>query len=169
MAETWLNNDGLYIKYGRKMDTQARAGEYELDGPNHVTEVVLNLAQLTAAAQIIDDTVSIPANARIARVEVVTDTVAAGVGAVLNVGIIDQDRSTVIDADGFVAALPTASMDAAGETTVLYVGTSYAGSSIGVTNNNAGLITADYDTAAFTQGKVVVRIFWYVPVTATAL
>lgn len=159
---TWLNNDGLYLKSGTDAATVNKAGEYELDGPAHLIEATITLSGLTASPVIQSDQVFFPKGARIEKVEVVTQTAATGAGAVLNVGLVrSSDRSTAIDADGFVAALPLASMDAAGETTVLTAGSTYAGSSIGTTTATyVGMITADYDTAAFTAGVVKVRIYY---------
>ena len=49
-------------------------------------------------------------------------------------------------------------IDTAGETNVIRKGSTGAGALIGTTLTNAGLLVADYDTAAFTAGEVVVRI-----------
>lgn len=159
MVQAWFNPDKLYLKYGPDKATSNKTGEYDYDGPTHYVETVIDLSTLTASPTIISDVYTFPKNARIEKVTVVTQTAATGAGAVLNVGLVQSaDRTTAIDADGFVAALPLASMDAAGETTVLVVGSTYAGTSIGTTNATVGLITADYDTAAFTAGQVKVRI-----------
>lgn len=169
MAETWLNSDGLYIKYGRKQDTKARAGEYEYDGDLHLIEALFNAVDLGSSSTIIDDTVTVPNGARIYEVHVIAETACTGSGAVLNVGLIDQDRSTALDADGLVAGQILTTLDAAGETTKNVVGSTYAGALIGTTLTNTGLICADYDTAAFTAGKIAVKIFYYFPVATSTI
>lgn len=159
---TWLNSDGLYIKYDRNAAEMGKAHEFRHDGPYHVMELVLDdLTELADTSAIIDDNAFIPKNARIERVDVVTETaVTSGGSAVLNVGLIRTNRSTALDADGLVAALAIASFNAAGETVNLTAGVTSAGALIGTTLANAGLLVADYDTAAFTAGAVIVRVFY---------
>ncbi len=159
---TWLNGDGLYIKYGTTRATVTTGGEFKTFGDTHEVEFTLTLANLAATTGIISDVVWLPDNAFIERVEVVATTAVTGVNAVLNVGLIDSDRTTTADEDGLIAALPTTSMDTVGETTVLYENTTYNGALVG-TNCTAGpyLFCADYDTAAFTAGVVKIRVFYH--------
>lgn len=167
MAQTWKNADNLYIKYGTAEGTPGHAGEYEYDGPTRMVELTLDLTTVGSASAIVEDNVYWPVGARLEKVDVVTITAAVGSGAVLNFGIArNSDRSTAIDADGFIAAIPTTSMDTAGETTSLTAGSTYAGALIGTTNPTyVGILVADYDTAAFTAGLVAIRLFWSVPTT----
>src|SRR5512146_2936657 len=118
----WLNNDDLYLKYGTAKATVQKAGEYHLDGPEHMIEIKLTLSELTQTETIQSDTVFFPKNARIDRVDVVTHT-AAATGTAIDVGLIrSSDRTTEIDYNGLLAAFPTASMNADGETTKLTAG-----------------------------------------------
>jgi hypothetical protein len=161
---TWTNNDGLYIRFGTDEAVHAKGGDFRPSGGKHITEVEITATSLGTAAAILDNTVTIPAGARIEKVEVVAETACtSGGAAVLNVGLIDQDRTTAIDADGLVAALALASINVVGELNTLSVGVTGAGALVGTTLTNAGLLTADYDTAAFTAGVVVVRVHWYKP------
>lgn len=160
---TWLNNDNLYRKFGTTQATPQTGGEYRLDGPEHMIEVKLTLADLTQTETIQSDTVFFPKNARISKVEVVTHT-AAATGTAIDVGLIRaSDRSTEIDHDGFLAAFPTASMNVAGETTILYEATTYNGDLIGTTNaDHVGHISASMtDATSFTAGVIYVRIYYY--------
>jgi hypothetical protein len=161
---SWTNSDGLLIKFGREEGTvgglagNGYASEYSvMQNGQHVVEVVLNdLTALGSSAEIISDTVTIPSGARIDEIVVICDTVAtsSGSNATLNFGLIDQDRTTEHDYNGFIAALALTAYNAAGETTVITAGSTGAGALIGTTLSNAGLITADYDTEAFTAGKL---------------
>lgn len=161
---TWHNGDGLYIKYGQDEITVTDTGEFNTSGRDHEIESVITLTGLGTAAAIQNDTVVVPSGARISRVIVENEVAAtSGGSAVLNVGLIDQDRATELDYDGLVAALALASFNTVGEQVELVVGSTGAGALIGTTLTNAGLITADYDTAAFTAGKVRIRIFYYIP------
>lgn len=160
---TWMNNDGLYLKFGTAKATAAKAGEYlyPADGGTRVIEARLDLTTVTATngSLIVEDNLFVPANMIIEQVEVVADTAATGATAVLNLGLVALDRTTEIDFNGLIAALPLASMDSAGEKTVLNVGSSYAGALIGTTiGASPGYLCADYDTAAFSAGVVTIRI-----------
>ena len=160
---TWLNNDNLYRKFGTTQATVQKGGEYRLDGPEHMIEVKLTLADLTQTETIQSDTIFFPKNARITKVEVVTHT-AAATGTAIDVGLIrSTDRTTEIDYNGFLAAFPTGSMNAAGLTTTLYEATTYNGALIGTTTADyAGHISASMtDATAFTAGVIYVRIFYY--------
>lgn len=157
---TWLNDDGLYRKFGTSAAEHNNGGEYRLDGPEHCIEIDIDLTALTQTETVQSDTIFFPKNARITKVEVVTK-VAAATGVAVDLGLIQTDRSTEIDFNGILAAFPTASMNVIGETTVLYNGTTYAGALVGPTNSTSGYISASATTAtAFTTGEILVRIYW---------
>jgi hypothetical protein len=163
MAE-WHDNDGLLRKYGTDKATANKAGEYTTLGQHRVIEFRLNmtdLADTAAASGIVSDVVFFPDNARIEKIEVVTDTaVTSGGSATLDIGLIATDRSTEIDFDGLVAALAIASFNAAGETVTITAGGTSAGALLGTTTTAPGHIVASYNTAAFTAGVVDVRVYY---------
>jgi hypothetical protein len=161
---TWTNSDGLYIKYGATEVTATAAGEYDYDS-KHCIEVEIPLTSLsTSANYYASDTVTIPNGARIEEIEVIAETAAtSGGSATLDIGLIDQDRSTAFDDDGLVAALALTSIDADGEKTVIRPGSTSVGALVGTTLSNTGLIVASANVAVFTAGRVIVRIFWYKP------
>ena len=167
MANTWLNSDGLYLKTGTEEGLLSKAGEFRNDGPYHVAELTIPLmTALADTTAVMDDVTIFPKGARIERVDVVTETAVTSDGsAVFSVGFNRTDRSTALDIDGLVAALPIASFNAAGETVSLTAGSTYAGALIGTTTAYAGVFVAEYDTAAFTAGKVVIRVYYRFPVT----
>lgn len=161
MVNSWMNSDGLYIKYGTTEAVQRVAGEFRNQGAFRVTEAVLTLASAGTAAAIVDDNAFFPKNARIDKVELINVTAATGSGAVLNIGLQRYDRTTELDYDGLVAAVPLASIDGAGETTILTAGSTYVGALVGTTTSNPGYLTYDYDTAAFTAGVLRVLVYWH--------
>ncbi len=164
MANTYMHGDGTFQKYGTAEATAGAAGEYSTLGPMRMVELTLaDMTTVTATAAIQDDNVWLPVGARIEKVTVIDVTASTGATAVLNIGLQKEDRSTQLDYDGLVAAIPLASVDAAGETTELVVGSTYAGALIGTTLAFKGYLTADYDTAAFTAGKVIVRVYFSFP------
>lgn len=159
----WLNNDGLYLKFGTSKATPATAGEYlyPRDGGTRVVEALIDLTTVGASPAVIEDNLFFPANMFIEQVEIVTETAATGTGAVLNIGFMSTDRSTEIDFNGLIAAAPQTDMTPAGEKKVYNVGSTDAGALIGTTiGSNPGYLCADYDTAAFTAGKIRVRVYY---------
>jgi hypothetical protein len=161
---TWLNSDGLYIKYGVDEATVGKGGLVNtLDG-RQMIEIEFNLSPLTTTGAIQDDNAIVPAGARIEAVEMVTVTaMTSGGSPTLDVGLIRTDRSTSYDDDGLIVASASTTHDAAGERTYFVPGGTGAGALIGTTLAYNGLIVASYNTAAYTAGKVKVRIFYFFP------
>lgn len=167
MADTWLNGDLLYIKFGLKEGTVAVGGQLLDHGSYRNVELTVTgtaLASAGGASAIIHDTVVIPANARIDKVEVVTVTAfdSSADAFTFDLGLIKQsDRATEVDYNGLVAALPQASMDPAGDYQTVDVNHTYKGALIGTTTAYKSLVTANYNTAVPTVGVAKVRIFYY--------
>lgn len=166
-----VNADGLLVYYGAGEATVTRGGEYSLFGGNHVTEVIIDLPSLDLVAgsneMIVADNVTIPNGAMIDKVEVTVMEVTAGSSSTIDLGLIDQDRTTEIDFDGLLVNATTTWHTADIGTVVSYVqGTSQGGALVGTVLTNTGLITASADTADFTDGVLKVRIFWSVPLAA---
>lgn len=159
----WDNNDGLRVRFGTEQATASLAGEYVTTGAMREVEVIINLADLTETETILDDFVTLPAGVKIAEVKVVTTT-AAATGTAIDLGLIRLDRTTETDYDGLLAAFATATMNVAGETTILVNGSSTGGAMIGTTTSNVNFISASRTTAtAFTAGRIVVTIKYYRP------
>jgi len=159
---TWTN-DGLTRKFGLDKTTGTKGGEYRTNGLLREVEFKINLADLTETETVQSDVVFIPAGVRLAEVKVYTTT-AAATGTAIDLGLIRTDRTTEIDYNGLLAAFPTASMNAAGETTTLVQGSSNVGALVGTTTANVGYVTASRtDATAFTAGAIVVIISYYVP------
>jgi hypothetical protein len=164
MANTWQNSDGLFLKFGTANAGPSTVGEYCYDGPLHMIEQTLTLTTVGSAGAVASgaDQVSFPANAKIEKIDIVTKTAAtSGGAATLDLGLISRDRSTEIDFNGFVAAIPKTSIDTAGETTTVQVGGTYAGALVGTTvGTSPGYLSANYGTAAFTAGVLLVRYYY---------
>lgn len=160
----WMDNTGLYQKYGLEQVVPQVAGEYRFDGPQRLMEIKLDLTTLTNTAAVISgtDSVNFPANFIIDKVEVFAETLAAGATATLSVGLQRTDRTTAIDYNGILNAAPLANMDTTGETTVYSNGVAGAGNFVGKTvGANPGYLTANWNTAAFTAGVVIIRIYYH--------
>ena len=164
MPTDWTNGDGLRIKFGTNEATAGTVGEYKTLGLERVLEAVITLTSLGTSAARQDETLMLPAGARISAVKIINQTAAtSGGSATLNVGLQRADRSTELDYDGLVAAAALSTFNAAGETSTLTNGSTGAGALIGTTLAYPGYLTADYDTAAFTAGVLRVQVMYYMP------
>lgn len=165
----WINSDGLKVLFGTDQARAARGGEYSvLTGGRHVVEVIVDLTTLSTSNQtIVVDNVIIPNGAFIETVNVYATVAATSSGnGTIDVGLVDQDFSTEIDFNGLVAAMVKGSVDNIGEMNTLTQGITYAGALVGTKITNSGYIVANLNTAAYQTGKVVVRIFYSVPLSA---
>lgn len=171
---TWLNNDGLYIKFGTD-DAKSvnQAGFVCTYGPYLSYILNLDLTLLTETESIQNDVLVIPKDAMIVSVETLA-VVAAATGAAIDVGLIANDRDTATDLngsvnaadpDGLLAAHPTTALSEAGEYNKFWTQTEIpasvvgSGALLGSTLTVPTLITASRTTStAFTAGKVVLKI-----------
>jgi hypothetical protein len=155
------NGDGLSLKLGVVEGQSGRAGEYNTFGPQTVYEFAINLADLTSASAILDYNTTFDKGLLIEKVEVQTVVAVTGTNAALNLGLIRLDDTTTYDVDGLgkAAALTQTAMADVGNVLTYVDGTSNAGDFVGTILANAGRLVGDYDTAAFTAGRVVVRVY----------
>lgn len=155
---SWMNKDGLFLQYGTEKTVPTTGGDFRSPGETRTMEVQFDLADLTTSAVIVDNanTTFFPKGMLIEQVEVVADTAATD-GTSISVGLVNLDRATALSTTAFVAALPIASINVAGEKTVLTAGVTYAGAYVGITSAQPGYITA-LAAGTFTAGKVTVRI-----------
>lgn len=167
----WMNDDGLYIKYGTEEGHSAhKAGTFGAvaEGSLTVIEVVIDATLLTQTETILNDTVWVPANAQIMWVQ--TECVVALTdGTAIDVGLIKNDRETELDYNGFLEAFPTAEAAQVGETRRFYethtVPTSMTGTGalIGQEISERAYISASMtDATGFGAGKLRVKVA-YVP------
>lgn len=174
-SSSYTNADGLRVNLGIDEGTVTKAGEYTTTGGKRRTEVVLNLASLpvfnaTDAVCIIAENVVIPAGAFIESIEVFTLKETAGSNANLDLGLVDQDRTTEIDFNGFLAAADifNGGTDLGSLTSFAKTDgtlTTEAGALVGTRITNTGLICANNETASFTAGVLKITIVWHVPLT----
>ena len=163
----YLDNSGLYIKIGPEVAVPETAGEYNNLGPLREVEFVIpDLTVLTTSDAILKgaDNFFFPTGVKIESVVIVTDTAAtSGGSATLIMGLMQTDRSTMIDATGVVNAVAVATLTAGSEQTYIK-GTSGAGTKVGTGASATTLpayITAKAGVAVFTAGAVRVRVRYY--------
>lgn len=161
---TWLNGDGLYVKFGTTEGNAGRGGQYRSVGPLEVIDLEVTLSNLTTSAEtILSDVVAIPKGAFIQRTEVVVLTTSAGTNSNLDIGLVDMDRSSNAAAQALVAAGDAWHEGDEGVITVYEDGTTEAGTIYGTPLATAKLITAGAETAAFTAGVIRIRVYYFMP------
>lgn len=149
--------DGLYQKYGTDLAIPTTAGDFKSFGEWRDIELDINIANLTTTAAIMADTTFVPADVIIDSVQVFAQTPATVITS-LSVGMTQMDRTTPVSDTAFVSALALASIDTAGETTLLTTGVTGAGTKVGTTVGSLpGYITAKIAGSVGT-GIVKVRI-----------
>lgn len=159
MATNWHNSDQLYIKFGPNEATPAKVGSLKTFGPVRTIEFTLLLTALTDAAAIVDDHIKLPKYAQVETIEIVNEVAAtSGGSATLRIGQIDADRASNGDDDSFVADAALATFNAAGERNLIVSGGTGAGVGFGPIFSKSVYLTASYETAAFTAGKLKVRL-----------
>lgn len=168
-ANSWFNPDGLYVAQGTSQAISNRGGEFCFEGPQRVVEVEVDLTALPTVAsgnqQIISDNVFIPKGAQIEKVDWVMTKTATGAGARLDLGLVQEDRAT-ITAQALLAADQNITTAAIGTYKSYTVGSTYAGSSLGTVTSQMFLLSANANNADFTAGKVRIRVYYSVPVSA---
>ena len=157
----WYNNDGLYVKFGQEEGQVGVLGEVRTASVNRELVLTLDLTTLASTDTILDYTTFLPKDAFIESVVIETlANATSGGSATLSVGLYKSDTTTAISATALVAAATVASLGNAGTSATLTLGSTYAGAKIGSTPGFPALLSAKYDTAAFTGGTVSIRISW---------
>lgn len=182
MANTWLNSDGLFVKFGADEGDVVKGGHYEIDGSRLMADFVINYTDaLSATAAILGSAVGttdgslgveLPKGARIEKVETFAQTAFTSSGTIasstMNIGLIKaSDRSTAYDATGLTTtAFVGSSFDAIGESATLAVGSTGAGTAIGTTlteNTIVSVRNSAHATHPYTAGVLLVRVYYYFP------
>lgn len=185
---TWMNSDGLFVKFGAEEGAVWRGGEVS-DAQRHEVELIISYLDVQSATNSILGSIKtasdslagtfgvvIPKAARIERAETIVVTPFTSSGTIgtstLVMGLIKaSDRTTELDFDGFfTTAVVGSTLDAAGETTAYTAGTTGAGALFGTSISENGVISVSNSQHAshpYTAGLLKVKI-WYSLVTATS-
>lgn len=153
---TWLNQDGLYLKYGVTKTIPQTTGDYLSYGDTREIELTIDLTTLTASPVIQNDTTFFGTNMFIESVTVDAETNSTG-GTSFSVGLTQLDRTTVVSNTEFLATVPIADHATAGQLKTYTTGVTGVGVGVGTTAAQVGYITA-LAAGTYTLGKVKVRI-----------
>lgn len=185
---TWMNTDGLFVKFGKEEGADARGGEVS-DAQRHEVELVVDWTDLLSATAVnLGDVgtvdggktgsfgVAIPKGAFIERAETIALVAFTSSGTIgtstLVMGLNKaSDRTTAIAANGFfTTAVVGSTYDAVGETTAYTAGTTGAGSFFGTAISENGVIcvaNSQHASHPYTAGKLKIKI-WYSLVQVTS-
>ncbi len=175
---TWLNKDGLFVRFGLEETKVNTGGTYNTLGPLQISEVVIKAADIQSATAARVGSVEgvqgvqLPKGAIIERLEVTTETAFTSSGTVgsatLVLGLVGDDFSTEVDFDGFTTSSFTATL--AGIATIgSYVEVTRGTTGAGVfLTGHAGLASPGYITVAnsthssnpLADGVIKVRVLW---------
>ena len=168
---SWMNDDGLYVTFGTEKADPSKGGQLAVaDGEWKVVEAeIADMTDLGTTAEIIGTEggeaargVEVPKGAFIYKVVLEVETACtSGGSATLDIGLIQAaDRTTAVDDDGLIAAGALATMDAAGDIVEYTQGSTGHGALIGTALAANSVLCASYNTAAFTAGKVRIRVYY---------
>lgn len=167
----WHNDDGLTVKFGLEEAVPRNIGAYNLLGPLHWVEILVDWSELPVVADgsvILNDSFKIPSGVIIEETEIRTPTEAfvSGGGGTFNLGIIDADRTSNADVDFLVQEATVAELNTGGRYRMGLAdpgwggGGAYAQPRVPLTGTTGKLLTWEVNTGAFTAGTTVIRVWW---------
>lgn len=176
---TWMNSDGLYIRYGADEADNAKGGLKNNDNGAHEVEFDLSytdFASATAGLPAGSDSfgVVIPKGARIEEVETVVTTAFTSSGTIASSTFVlglkkASDRSTELDHDGLLTSSATGTalgLATVGSKTTVKVGGTGAGALLGTTLSENGVIAvanSAHGSHPHTAGAIKVRVRYFYP------
>lgn len=179
VSTTWLNADGLLVRFGTTESVMGTAGEYEDHvGGTEVFELRLDLTKLgtssTGVGSFADPngTVKIPSTAVIEKVEIFVEVAAVG-GTSVSMGLLKDDGvySTNADATGLLNAETLSHLGTLGRRWIYTVSGGFLDGAPGTTSAQQGTtvgaapatdgvtIPTAYTVGTFTAGLITVRLF----------
>lgn len=160
---TWVNDDGLPIRFGAELAVPGEGGQYRWNGPFAEYEFDLIWDDLAAFGTVdfLGRSVRVPNGFLLTEATIeVTEAFTSGGAATLTLGFHNAD-GTAYDADGIDAAIALTALDTVGETTVC------DGALVNTILNNPNVKysyhTATVGVANYTAGKAKLRLKYFVP------
>ena len=182
---SWINGDGLYVKFGTEEAVTHRGGSVKNVDGRYEFQFIVDWKDLLSATDTILGSASgvqtgsfgvlIPKGLHIEELEIVATTAFTSSGTIgsstLSMGFIREDRSTTYDVDGLLTTSFVAGvLDAAGEKTVIRIGSTGCGALVGTVLANDGLImvaNSAHSSHPYTAGRANVVVRGFYPDTQT--
>jgi hypothetical protein len=175
---SWMNKDGLFVKFGKEEADTAAGGAYNVDGALKEVSVTIPYTELESASAAIVGSVGnsgargvqLPKGALIEEVEIVVTEAFTSSGTIGSATFVSGtveagDRSTAADVDGLTTSSATGTalgLATTGTKTVLRQGSTGHGADIGgaALAENQILVAANSAHAShpYTAGELVMRI-----------
>ncbi len=163
----WTNGDGLRVKFGAfQSESPHRVGESQ-EGDYSVYTMDIDLTALDETETVLNDSVILPNDMYLAKVEIITLVAAAG-DSELDIGTISRDR-TELDYDGILKVWEEADGSTVGETVVIWApayestaltGSGAIGAQIGTQLGESCYLSAsNASSTAFSAGLLKVRLY----------
>ena len=148
----WSNKDGLYVGFGTRDVETTGSAAVVTEGTRSEIVMRIKLSELADTIDVTDviNAPIIPAGSILESAKLHVETAAVGATAVLDIGLCTV-AGVDVDDDGVDAAIATATL-----VDGYYVACD--GAKIGTELAQASKLYASYDTAAFTDGVVVVTV-----------
>lgn len=183
MANTWMNADGLFVKFGLAEADVSIGGENLKYGDRGEIELVLDYTEMLSATAAVAGSVGspgsfgivLPKGITIEQVETFVETAFTSSGTIGSATVVigtflASDRTTADDATALTTTSATGTalgLATAGTKTTITVGSTGAGTKIGVpltTNTVLSVRNSAHGSNPFTAGKLKVRIvYFYAP------
>ena len=169
----YVNGDTLIWKYPKAEQVLGTGGEWRTSGNIRISEFKFDYTQLALGTSdtvvyILDYNTVLPAGAVVEYVDWVTHTAFAGASGTYNVGLVKRsDATSIVDADGLVAALTVATVDTVSNYRIILadsnVGTVTFGGAL--LDDTAGLafdslVCMNWNTTVPSAGAGSLRIGW---------
>ena len=169
----WTNDDDLKVNFGTREGTPTKAGQRGgVNHPYHIFEADIDLTDVGASAAALDNTVKIPQNAVLVKAEIQVLVEPTGTSAALDIGLMDLDGSER-DYDGIIDGVTEAGLDDTVGATYVFEpdvapDTGAVGALMGVfaAVSEPCYVSAMYTGAAFTAGRIVVRVYYTMPLSS---
>lgn len=181
---TWMNTDGLFVKFGKEESAKSRGGEFNRIDKHELQFEIAYTDVLSATAAVLGSVadpagaavgtfgVVVPKGARIEALEIIVKTPFTSSGTIGSSTLVigtkkSSDRSTELDHDGLTTSSFVAGvLDGAGERTYVVPGVTGAGDDYGTTTAESGVICVANSAHAshpYTAGRAVCRLFYFLP------
>lgn len=160
---TWVNNDGLPIRFGVDQADTGEGGQYRWNGPfaEYEYDVIWNDLEAFGTVDFLGRSVRIPNGMLLTEATFeVSQGFTSGGAATLTFGFHNADGSAY-DADGIDAAIALTAIDTVGETVTC--DGALVNALLKNPNKKYSYVTATVGTANYTAGKGKLRLKLFVP------
>lgn len=163
MAELWVNNDGLPIRFGTELAKVGEGGQYRWNGPfaEYEYDVIWDDLEAFGTVDFLGRSVRIPNGMLLTEATFEVSEAFTSLGApTLTFGFHNAD-GTAYDADGIDVSIAMTAIDAVGDT--ITCDGALVNKILDNPNKKYSYVTCTVGVADYTAGKGKLRLKLYVP------